>query len=183
MKTYTKLPIPSTSAWGKKTWRYYTPIWFNEFIDSCENLIDWLPVIWKDRRWDDYYITKLLQRKIELQREYLVKANRHMDIDRDNKWMTLVLNLIEREQNEYYARECMDYIEYGEDLFSPVKSDRLVEYLRKYPNDVRRAMTKYEGLDFTDLHRLALYVSIYRQKKCRNLLFEILKQKSAQWWD
>jgi hypothetical protein len=97
MKKYTKLTLPVDSAWDRKTWRSYTPSWLKSFVDSTQNVIKWLPVIWKDRHWDDYYITKILQRKIELQRDYLVKANRHTDINRDNFWMTVVLNLIELE--------------------------------------------------------------------------------------
>lgn len=183
MKTYTKLQIPNDSAWNRKTWRRYVPTWITTFVNNCANLVDWLPVIWKDRHWDDYYITKILQRKIELQRNYLVQANRHLTIDRDNQWMTLVLNLIEREHEDYYGMEYMEYVEYGEGLFDPMKSEHLVDYFQKYPNDVRKVMRKYRGTDFTDKHRLAVYVSMHRQHKCRNLIFEILKQKSAQWWD
>ena len=31
MKTYTQLPMPKDSAWERKTWRRYTPIWFKTF--------------------------------------------------------------------------------------------------------------------------------------------------------
>jgi len=182
MKTYTKLEIPKDSAWERKSWRRYTPIWFNEFVTSCGNIIDWLPTIWKDRNWDDYYITKILQRKIELQRSYLVQANRHTNIDNDNKWMTTVLNLIEREHEDYYGMGYMKYIEYGEEFLSMMK-DNLADYLAKYPNDVRRVLCSYPPFDTEDTHALALRVSHLRQQRCRNLIFEILKRYSAQWWD
>ena len=75
MKVYTKLPMPADSSWGKKTWKYYSPIWFNIFAEGVYNIIRWIPTIYKDKDWDDFYITKLLQVKIEHQREYLVKHN------------------------------------------------------------------------------------------------------------
>ena len=55
MKTFKPLPIPKHSAWDKKTWRSYTPVWLLKFFKGIRNLIDWLPIIWKDRHWDDYY--------------------------------------------------------------------------------------------------------------------------------
>lgn len=180
---YNKLQLPKDSAWRRKTWRSYTPVWFNRFIEGVHNIIRWMPTIYKDKDWDDYYITKMLQKKIEHQRKYLVEANRHVNILTDNYWMTVVLNLIEREHEECYNMEYMDYIEFGKSIFDDPKSEHLIDYLHKYPNDVRRVMKKYEGIDFTDHHKLAMYVSMYRQYRCRNLLFEILKRKSNQWWD
>jgi hypothetical protein len=191
MKKYSKLPIPKDSAWDKKTWRYYLPIWFNQFVDSMSNLIDWLPIIWHDRHWDDYYITKIIQRKIELQRAYLVKHNRHTEIDYDNFWMTTVLNLIEREHESFYELEKYDYCEINHIFSEPDKNgvrtinsesikDNLDEYLSKYPSTVRKVKQLKPNLDKKGL---ALFVGIYNQRKCRSLIFEILKQKSARWWD
>ena len=191
MKKYSKLPIPKDSAWDKKTWRYYAPIWFNQFIDSMSNLIDWLPTIWQDRHWDDYYITKILQRKIELQRHYLVTHNRHTAIDNDNFWMTILLNLIELEHESFYELEKYDYCEINHIFSEPDENgastisskllkDNLDEYLSKYPSTVRKVKQLKPNLD---KEGLALFVGIYNQQKCRNLIFEILKQKSVNWWD
>lgn len=188
-----KLIIPNDSAWSRKTWRSYAPYWLRDFVDGIVNLIDWLPIIWKDRHWDDYYITKILQKKIRLQRNYLVKANRHEGIDRDNYWMTVVINLIEREHDSYYETEHYNFI--SEDLtFKPtelnptiftlettVKWEKLDEYLALYPSSLRAVKKKYPNIN--DKRRLASYVSSHNQSKCRNLIFEILKQKSAYWWD
>jgi len=195
MKRYTKLPIPTDSAWDKKTWRYYTPSWFDSFIDSCENIIDWFSIIWKDRHWDDYYITKILQHKIELQRKYLVKHNRHTRIDEDNYWMTVVLNLLEREHNEYYRCEYFDYFE-SDMIFKDIedkpgfksiefenKWEKLDEYINKYSGTKYRVIRENKGVDFTDKQRLAMYMAHHRQHKCRNLIFNILKQHSIRWWD
>ena len=191
MKTYTKLEVPKQSAWNKRTWRYHAPIWFKEFIDGCKNIIDWLPVIWKDRQWDDYYITKVIQHKIELQREHLVNANRHTEIDRDNKWMTIALNLIEREHNTFYEDEINNYREldlrinekYAGSYYTVVTVwEKYDDYLAKYPNMVRKMIKKYPDRK-EDKSFISLAVAMEKQKQCRNLLFEVLKQKSHYWWD
>ena len=193
MKTYKQLPIPEDSAWDRTTlfgrlhWR------IRNFLTSCHNLIKWFPTIWNDRDWDGHYILKILQKKIEFQRKELVNANRHTRIESDNRDMTLVLNLLERVKEEYYSLECMDYWD-SEILFDDVPenpelksievnttAERYDEYLSKYPSSVR-ALTKEHGKEL-DKQRLCLMVSNYNHKKANKLLFRVLEERLAFWWD
>ena len=193
MKTYKQLPIPEDSAWerttlfGKLHWR------IRNFLTSCNNLIKWFPTIWNDRDWDGHYILKILQKKIEFQRKELVNANRHTRIESDNRDMTLALNLLERVKEEYYSLECMDYWD-SEIVFDDVPenpelksievnttTERYDEYLSKYPSSVR-ALTKEHGEEL-DKQRLCLMVSYYNHKKANKLLFRILEERLAYWWD
>lgn len=142
MKTYTQLPIPTDSAFGRKT---YNPIrllrravynkWPHSFLDrnmdkyiflpyenvknGLVNFWTWKSVIWKDRHWDDHFIFEVLKQKLVLQRKYLVKANRHTGIPQNNRDITICLNLIERIQEEYYG---MEYIDYQESQFNFIES-------------------------------------------------------------
>ena len=187
MKIYTKLPIPKDSAWDMKR----KPVWLRhinwrikEFFRSFYNVIRWLPTIWKDRDWDDYFITKMLQKKIEFQRAYLVNANRHTNIDRDNFWMTVVLNLLERKHEDYYAMEKYRYVIMGYEIFSEYESDTLEEYIKKYPSAERAVKKKYPSYShFGDKDALSHFMCHYRQNKADELIFEILKRHSAEWWD
>ena len=78
-----------------------------------------------------------------------------MDIDRDNRFMTLALNLLERVREEYYQLECMDYWD-NDMLFDNIpnnsghklvdivtKSERYDEFLSKYPSSVRAVIKKH----------------------------------------
>ena len=145
MKQYTKLHIPKDTAWDRKRinhrllriihWR------IKDVFNGIWNIIRWAPTIYKDKDWDDYYITKLLQKKIEHQRAYLVKANRHVHVDRDNFWMTVVLNLIERKHADYYDMERYDYIVLNdEDILGDPISETLDQYIAKYTGDKRAAL-------------------------------------------
>jgi len=193
MKTYKQLPIPEDSDWerttlfGKLHWR------IRNFLTSCNNLIKWFPTIWNDRDWDGHYILKILQKKIEFQRKELVNANRHTRIESDNRDMTLALNLLERVKEEYYSLECMDYWD-SEIVFDNVPenpelksvevnttAERYDEYLAKYPSSVR-ALTKEHGEEL-DKQRLCLMVSNYNHKKANKLLFRVLEERLAFWWD
>jgi hypothetical protein len=195
MLDYKQLKVPEGSSWDKKPWHRRLLHWrVREFIVGVKNIIRWFPTVWKDRDWDDYYITKLLQKKIEFQREYLVKHNRYVGIERDNFWMTVVLNLIEREHEEYYGLEKYNYqksnmefilIDNSEsfELNFNIEWEKLDDYLAKYPATIRKVKKQHPDKDFTDKHTLALYVGTYNQERCRNLIFEILKRYSAYWWD
>lgn len=195
MKTYQKLEIPKTSAWGRKTWRTYTPIWLIKIIDGIHNIVRWIPVIYRDKDWDDFFITKLLQKKLEHQRKYLVKANRFVNIDQVNRDITIVLNLIERKHLEYYASEQYNY-QQNEIVFNPVgdsseylevsikvKQENLDEYLAKYPGTVRRVLKQHLDLDSTDKQKLSFYVAKYNQEKNDRLLWKIMSERSSWWWD
>ena len=192
MRTYKPLQIPNNSAWDRKTWRRYSPMWFLEFIRGVQNLVHWFPVIWKDRHWDDHYIFEVLKHKIKLQRKYIVNSNRHTRVNIDNRDMTMVLNLIERIQDDYYALECYEY-ENSKFRFEPagdegyvMEKDLISEnydaYLKKYRTSVRAVMKK--DMETTiDKHKLCFWVAQHNQQKAHNLLFRILNERLTWWWD
>ena len=197
MKQYTKLKVPKDSAWDdtRFKWGKYVHWRIRYFFKGIWNIIRWAPTLYKDKDWDDYYLTKIIQKKIEHQRKCLVNANRHTEIDRDNKYMTLILNLIEREHEDYYALEKYNYCEQrlvtdqaedgsGYNVEIETVWENLDEYLAKYPTAVRAVKKAYpEHRNLKDKHSLSMFVGIYNQERCRNLIFEILKRQSACWWD
>ena len=195
MKIYHKLKLPKDTAWERKTWRRYIHWRIKYFIDGIHNIIRWMPTLYHDRDWDDSFILKMLQKKIEHQRKYLVKHNRHMRVDEDNFWMTVALNLIEREKEEYYGLEHYDYMnlevkfhlsKHKSDCYEMkriIKSEQLDNYLTKYKGAVRRVLKANKKIEFTDKEKIAFYVSKYNQERSRKLLFNILEKYSNRWWD
>jgi len=196
MKNYEKLIVPEDSAWNRKT--LSARIWRNtnwrirDFLTSCNNIIKWAPIIWKDRDWDEWYIFTILQKKIEFQRKEIIYANKHTQVDRDNRDMTIVLNLIERVKEEYYNTEYLYYeeskfrfeeVEEREDLTRleiDVLSERYDEFLMKYPSGVRKVLRDKPDLNKKDL---CFYVSHYNQEKAHDLLFRVLRERMRWWWD
>ena len=193
MKTYKQLPIPKDSAWSRNTlygrlhWR------IRYFLEGVKNIIRWIPTLYHDRDWDGNYILKILQKKIEFQRKGLINANRHTEVERDNRYMTLALNLLERVREEHYQLECMDYwdniISFEDVPGKPelksieieTKTERFDEYLNKYPSSVRAIIKEHGEQD--DKKRLCLMVSYYNHNKANKLLFRVLEENVAHWWD
>jgi hypothetical protein len=196
MKNYEKLTIPEDSAWNRKgvsAWVWRNLHWrIRYFVGGIKNIFRWIPTLYKDKDWDEWYILTILQKKIEFQRKEIIYANRHMQVDRDNRDMTIVLNLIERVKEEHYGTEYLDYSD-TKLRFEPVGGDRELysmeqdvisenydEYLRKYPSSVRKVLKNKSGLDKRDL---CFYVAKHNQEKAHNLLFKILKERMRWWWD
>jgi hypothetical protein len=194
MKKHLPLPIPSDSAWERRTWRYYTPIWFNEIVTGISNLIKWTPTIYKDRDWDDHYIFEMLKFKLIQQRKELVGANRHTGIEDTNRYITLCLNLIERIQEETYNLEYQDFVreriwftDNGDEtstLNSEIEYENFTGFFLKYQNQTKRLVEKNPELALEENKmRLALRLSDLNQSRCQALLFKILNEKINRWWD
>jgi hypothetical protein len=193
MKQYQLLQIPNDSAWDRKTWRSYAPIWFKHFIDGVSNVIKWIPTIYKNKDWDYRYIYDILEFKLLQQRNYLVKANRHTGIEETNRYITLCLNLIQRIKYDYYGCEYFDYHEI-EHNFIPVKDEDLYTletttiwenydvYLSMYPLQVKKLLKEDPELE-EDKHKLCLLVSRENEQRAQSLLFKILDNKINHWWD
>ena len=192
MKNYEKLPIPNDSAWERKSLWRKLPLWLKTFLTGCNNLIKWSPTIWKQRDWDHSFILDILEKKIEFQRKELVSSNRHTRIETDNRDMTIVLNLIERVREEYYGVEYLDYRETKfrfEDVEDRPDSKSLHldilwedddKYLSKYPLTVRKVLKDKPDLDKSNL---CFWVASYNHERANDLLFKILRERMAWWWD
>lgn len=195
VKRYNKLEIPIDSAWDRFTIRRYIPNWLLSITDGTANIISWMPTIYKDRNWDDFYILEITKQKLLRQRKYLVKHNRHMDIWQANRDITICLNLIERLQNDYYSSEYQNYFEEEimvlesdtpgfHELDIKVISENFEPYKQKYKkaccevvNGAYRGRLPYEKKD------IAFLTSQYNQERCNKLLFKILAERQSWWWD
>ena len=196
MKNYKKLTIPEDSVWNRKgisarIWRIL-PLGIRSFLTGCKNVIRWSPTIFKDRDWDHWHIYNILQKKIEFQRQEIIYANRHTDINRDNRDMTIVLNLIERVNEGFYGVEYLDYSESkfrfepieGDDEYYTMEQDVISEnydeYIKKYQSSVRKVLKEKPDLDKKDL---CFWVAIHNQEKAHGLLHKVLKERIRHWWD
>jgi hypothetical protein len=233
-KKHYKLELPKESTWDRISYdpifRLYNSreewpswvekvfdLWFVpkrfviELFDFFVRLKKWIPVLWKDRDWDDSFIFEIIKTKLITQRDYLVKNYRHTSVPEINRDITLCLNLIERFQESHYEIEYLDYFEvdfsFSEcddsiqekeapklfEMKSETKRDDLIKYIEKYPLDKARTIKWINKInvesvdDYCDnsdsRQRLALYMSQYRHQKCKRLIFLILEQRIESWWD
>jgi len=161
-----------------------------QFFRRIKNLYRWFPIIWKDQDWDDHYIFEILKFKLKNQAKYIGYHDRHMSAKRDAEIMMLCVRLIEKVQDEWYAREYFDYQE-SEFKFVDSKqfpgsyemeiteiSERYDEYFKKYPLIYRMVPDLNAPKD-----RIAFEIARINEERAHKLLFKILEQNIRKWWD
>lgn len=200
--------------WGVKRYSWFErkiEFPYKDFKTGIKNLIKWLPIVWKDRDWDDAYILYVLKFKIKNTRDRILKNNIIVDEDQAEikRDTTICIKLIDSFTEESYSMEYLDYIRTkmsfvpGEIIDWETKSsektysmevetleDNLDSYFVKYPLDYRRTIkwfNKHErdfNLNDPDNRRFfALMMSKIRQDKANSLLWKIINDRIQRWWD
>lgn len=75
---------------------------------GIKNLIKWLPVIWKDRDWDKYYLYIILYHKLKYMEEYFNKDDiMIMYADKYAKQIKIAKNLVKRLTDNNYLNNAL----------------------------------------------------------------------------
>jgi hypothetical protein len=195
-----KVTIFDRIKWWIKDARFYP----REFMAGVKNLCKWLPIVWKDRDWDHFYIFQVLKFKIEKQAKYLSDKDRHTSAKRDAEIMMTVVRLIDKVQDETYNMEYMDYHKTkhffeeldekrnDEKLYewkSNELSERFDEYFKKYPRQYKKAVSgelkrfRRDENESENKRIYAMEIAHENQERCQRLLFKLLDRNILKWWD
>lgn len=69
---------------------------WHSLIAGIHNLIIWIPVIWKDRQWDYYYLLYLERKKLSLMEKHFKTSKvRYEGQERDTELISLAIKLID----------------------------------------------------------------------------------------
>lgn len=182
--------------------------WWNNFgwkirdiRRSIKSVIRWLPVIWKDRDWDDSYIFIILQTKLKFQAKYIGDRDFHTLAKRDAEVMNLCVRLIDKIKESYYDMEYIDYheMEYDfiecdrpgfKEMVSNEISENFDEYFKKYPLIYKKVMNgegKFPIIDEdtgeVSKRRIAMNMAFMNHNRARKLLFKLLDEHIERWWE
>ena len=197
--------MSQTKEYNEWYWKLYR--WFRwdakhahrDIAQGFRNLWKWLPIIWKDRDWDDHFIFEVLKFKIKNTAKYIKKNNRYIGCERDVQTMMTCVRLIEKIQNQFYDLEHTDYMDQKfsfekiEDsdlskLNIETISENLSDYFSKHPNIHRRALKssitreKWYYNEVSD-QTLAMWMSHYNHNRARKILFSLMERNIEKWWD
>jgi hypothetical protein len=192
-----KMLFKNPYLWWKFEGRYY----HKDLYRGIKNLIQWFPVIWKDRDWDSYYIFTILEHKLTLQAKGISKRDIHVNAQRDAEIMMTCVRLMDKIKDDYYESEYMDYHEINlwfEDIedssgYSTMKSEMISEkfdeYFKKYPLIYKRVLNG-EGIFPVNQkignerkQTIATNIAYINQERANKLLFKILETNIKRWWD
>jgi hypothetical protein len=168
---------------------------------GISNLWAWLPIIWKDRDWDSWFIYQIIEFKLRRQSNYIGRKDRHTRAQEDAKDMLICADLINKVKDSYYDSEYTDYHE-SEMVFTDIEdkpgyseinintiSEDFDSYFRKFPTWHKRAIIfikenqKRFTTDHNDKKLVAMIMGDLRQEKAKDLVFRIMSKKINRWWD
>jgi len=195
MPWYKKIASSISSNWKFK----YQYLW-RDFKVGVKNIWYWLPIIWKDRNWDQGYIFTILKHKLEAQANCIGTRDIHTRAKRDAEVMMTCVRLIDKVGEEFYSLEYSDYHKTkhwfepaDKEGYSNWKSKLLEEnfddYFAKYPLIYKRVMNgeglfTLDGTDSEDIkQRVAMNIGHINEKRAHDLLFKIMNENINKWWD
>ena len=182
-------------------WKHDGKYLHKEIKWGIQNLIYWLPIIWKDRNWDGHYIFEVLKHKLKAQAKHIGDNDRHTRAQQDAKRMRLCVKLIQKVQDEDYAMEYMDYHKdrvwftpcedrEGSSLYNSEEVwEKYDDYFKKYPLVYKQVVKgagpfTLNGRDESDMKRIiAMNISHLNQQRAQDLLFKIINENINRWWD
>ena len=140
---------------------------FQEIKRSIKSVLWFLPVIWRDRDWQENFIYELIARKLEKVEHYRNNDKYYMSYvgeDRDNKRLLIAKNLCKRlARDEYLTNATVSFDKKYPDAFSKIDFE----------------WTKEETENF----KICCDHSDYMEQQDKEMFFKILKDNIDRWWD
>ena len=190
MKTEKVGLVESIRLW----WRYEGKYFLNNFRVGVRNLLDWFPVIWKDRDWDDNFFFEVVKYKITKMSKSHGAYMPYVGNKRNVEIMNLIVRLIDKFQDETYLHEYFDYVDEKiwfekvegagyYNMKSEILKDDLDEYFQKYPLLKKQAEQHRFYKQNPDRVTLAISMGIMQHDKAKRLIFELMKRNVEKWWE
>lgn len=156
---------------------------FKEIIYGIENLIIWLPVIWKDRNWDHWFLYKVLQHKLKQMIKLQRKWGNSINADDYADQMQVCVNLLDRLLKDEYLENALKPHEEkwgnSEMIFKPYNDDSC-EFAGL---SVEKAVTEKDK-DIEKKERMRLYKhSDQMAEQDLDMLFQNMRKYITGWWD
>ena len=190
-------------------WKFEGKYYHSDFIKGVKNIWRWLPVIWKDRDWDQTYIYTIIKTKLEFQANYIHECGNHVGAERDAERMRLVAKLIKLQQEDYYAIEYMEYfetefefkeIDSNNEIYKDIPGEKFYEmiseeitenfddYFKKYPRQYRRVLSGEinvfnRSIEEIEKKVIAMEIAHENQERCKKLIFNIMNNHIERWWN
>lgn len=167
------------------------------FIRKVKKILLWIPIVWRDEDYDDFYIYEILKTKLITVAEYLSKKHElsYIGQERDAEIVNTCIRLIDRIQTDFYELEFAEHYNFDVE-YNPVPGtstyklefvnedySKMPEYFAKNTNLYKRVKREFENENAElDTYRIGLMISVYKQQKARELLFKLMSNNISKWW-
>ena len=140
------------------------------------NIITYIPIIWKDRDWDHYFLLVLMEKKLERMEKLQRNYGNGLYSERYARQLQICKVLCNRLSKDDYCRSEYDKhsSKWGDLEFS---SNKIRFISRK--NVITEEDRKKESREVLSIYNKSNYI----RNEDKNLLFKTMKRHLLNWWD
>jgi len=150
---------------------------------GVKNLINWIPVIWKDRWWDSHFIYPILHKKLSIMEHNIRYDGHHLYREKDADQIKVCLLLLKRIMDDEYGESAFKRHDEkwgdSEMIFIPTENPEYSAMKIDYENVITDKDIKEERKDF----KLAIQQEEILRKQDIDLLFKLMARHIRSWWD
>lgn len=157
--------------------------WYN-LKYGIENLFNWIPVVWKDRNWDHYFIYVILRHKLHLMEKQIREYGHHVDKDRDANNIKVCVNLLDRLiADDYHEMAFKNHDrKWGESDFQFKECEDNPELMSLHIARENVNTPEDEEKERKDFRRASDHETFLREQDL-DLLFKNMRKYIQTWWD
>lgn len=158
-------------------------IFFRDIKVGIKNLIEWLPVIWKDRWWDHTFLYEMLRFKLSIMERKIRKHGIHLNAHDDADQIKLCVSLLDRLIDDDYHENAFKNHDkkWGEGVinWAPVEGTDLLSMDCSRPNVNTPEEKKKEGKEW----KVCMDHIEPMIKQDLETLFNTMRKHIRHWWD
>jgi DNA-binding phage protein len=111
-------------------------------IRQIRNVLRWIPIIWRDRDWDYYFVYEILKQKLIDTEKYIRKDGLHVFNEHDADSIKTAIEMIEKVQTEYhldkYLSEATEWTKEGMDKAAKDHDKARRELFKHLSNNIEK---------------------------------------------
>ena len=164
---------------------------FRDFYRRVKNVLRWLPTIWKDRDWDDSYITEILIKKLEFTRDFYLSGKAYSaEAEKVADEIKEAINRLHmtRDSWEFYEDLAMEQLEqkWGKTTFDfvPYKHDEDGNVLTyEIKSETENVETDEDEEQYRKEFRKTLDDARKQYMKDKIKAYKFIAKNIDKWWD
>jgi len=164
---------------------------FRDFYRRVKNVLRWLPTIWKDRDWDDSYITEILIKKLEFTRDFYLSGKAYSaEAEKVADEIKEAIDRLHmtRDSWEFYEDLAIEQLEqkWGKTAFSfePYENDENGNVLTyEMKSNIEKVNTEEEEEQYRKEFGKALDAARKQYMKDKKDAYKFIAKNIDKWWD
>ena len=164
---------------------------FRDFYRRVKNVLRWLPIIWKDRDWDDSYITEILIKKLEFTRDFYLSDKAYgAEADKVAEQIQEAIDRLHQTKDswEFYEDPAMEQLQQKWGLtsfsFEPYEYDENGDVLTyEMKSKTEKVNTEEEEEQYNKEFKEASKIAHKQYMKDKKDAYKFIAKNIDKWWD